>query len=53
MVEHIKTGHKFALKEVSKQMVLKHDKVKAVVREQEIHENMSECDYVINLEASF
>ena len=52
-VQHKKTKQNFALKEVSKEMVLKYDKIKAVFRESEIHENMSECEYIINLECTF
>jgi len=53
LVEHKKTKQKYALKEISKEMVLKHDKIKAVFREQNIHENMSECRYIINLKCTF
>ena len=53
LVQHKKTKQQFALKELSKEMVVKYGKVPAVMREQNVHENMTECPYIINLNATF
>jgi serine/threonine protein kinase len=38
LVEHKKTHMQYAVKELSKEKILKHNKINAVFREQDIHE---------------